>query len=238
MIGFERPITNLRALARTLGLIPYLDRVRNLLRHLRGEVDPELRFSRALMRQVRGSDVVWDIGANVGTYTLPLSDAVADGGRVIAFEPLPTCFAALQQRCAGRSNVHPLQVALGDRGGSARLSVNGDELSTTSSLFVAPGATTIEVPIATGDTLVAEGEVPAPHVIKIDVEGFEEEVLRGIEHLLDRPECRAVLCEVHFKILDERGERHAPSRIVQRLRRHGFATRWIDASHVAALRES
>jgi hypothetical protein len=93
------------------------------------------------------------------------------------------------------------------------------------------------VRITTGDALVESEEVLAPDVLKIDVEGFEEEVLRGLTGQLAHTRCRAVFCEVHFGILDARGERHAPSRIVELLRKQGFHTRWIDPSHLSAIRD-
>jgi FkbM family methyltransferase len=189
-----------------------------------------------LLGQVRPGDVVWDVGANVGLYTLPLSEAVGASGKVFAFEPTPTCFAALNERTQGRANIQAVQTALGDRVGTAQLAVDSSETSTTNSLFVAGATKTLDVRITTGDSLVASAEVLAPDVLKVDVEGFEEEVLRGLTRQLARPRCRAVFCEVHFGILDARGERHAPSRIVELLREHGFRTRWLDPSHLSALR--
>jgi FkbM family methyltransferase len=236
VIGFERASAELRALARGLGIMPHLSRARGVLQRLRGDTDYEVRFSRALMSQVRPGDVVWDIGANVGLYSLQLSEAVGTSGKVFAFEPMPSCFAALTQRSQGCANIQAIQAALGDRTGIAQITVDADELSTTNSLFVRGGAQTLDVRITTGDALVHSGEVPVPAVLKVDVEGFEEEVLRGLSQTLANPTCRALFCEVHFGILDARGERHAPSRIVQMLRDRGFKTRWIDASHLGAER--
>jgi FkbM family methyltransferase len=236
MIGFERASAELRALARGLGIMPHISRARSVLQRLRGETDYEIRFSRALMSQVRPGDVVWDIGANVGLYSLQLSEAVGPTGKVFAFEPIPKCFAALTQRSQGCPNIHPVQAAMGDRIGTAQITVDDNELSTTNSLFVPSGAQTLDVRITTGDALVQSGEIPAPAVLKVDVEGFEEEVLRGLSQTLANPACRALFCEVHFGILDARGERHAPSRIVELLRERGFKTSWIDASHLGAVR--
>lgn len=238
MIGFERATAELRALARGLGITPHLNRARDVLHRLRGggDADYEERFSRALLRQVRPGDVVWDIGANVGLYSLQLSEAVSASGKVYAFEPMPTCFAELTRRSQGRANIQPIQAALGDRTGIAQLTLDDNALSTTNSLFIPSGARTVDVRITTGDALVQSGEIPPPAVLKVDVEGFEEEVLRGLSQILANPTCRALFCEVHFGILDARGERHAPSRIVQLLRDRGFRTRWIDASHLGAQR--
>jgi len=231
---YEQATTELRALARKLGLIPYLSRMRALANRLRGTAQYEAKFERAILDEVRPGDVVWDVGANVGLYTTQLSSAVGAHGRVIAFEPSPACFATLQRAAAHHPNVTLIQSALSDQPGQASLSVSDDP--TTGSLFAAPGAHTVQVPVAVGDELIAQGRAPLPAVLKIDVEGFEEEVLRGLSRTLADARCRAVLCEVHFGILDARGQRQAPTRIAAQLREHGFSTRWVDASHLAATR--
>jgi FkbM family methyltransferase len=231
---YEQATTELRALARKLGIIPYLSRVRALANRVRGAAHYEAKFERAIMDQVRPGDVVWDVGANVGLYTTRLSGAVGDSGRVIAFEPSPACFAQLQRATSACANVQLLQSALSDAAGEACLSVTDDP--TTGSLFAASGANTVQVPVAVGDELIASGRAPAPAVLKIDVEGFEEEVLRGLTRTLQDARCRAVLCEVHFGILDARGQRQAPTRITALLRQCGFNTRWVDASHLSATR--
>jgi len=93
----------------------------------------------------------------------------------------------------------------------------------------------LSVRVARADTLVAAGE-RAPNVIKIDVEGFEGEVLQGMDELLSRPELRAVFIEVHFAQLAKRGKEMEPVQIVERLRRRGFSISWLDASHLAGHR--
>ena len=231
---YEQATTELRALARKLVIIPYLSRVRALINRARGAAQYEAQFDRAIVEAVRPGDVVWDVGANVGLYTTRLSQLVGGSGRVIAFEPSPACFAKLQRATAACANVSLLQSALSDRAGEASLSITDDP--TTGSLFAASAAQTVRVPVAVGDELIAQGSAPVPAVLKIDVEGFEEEVLRGLSTTLQDARCRAVLCEVHFGILDARGQRQAPARIAQQLRECGFSTRWVDSSHLAATR--
>jgi hypothetical protein len=71
--------------------------------------------------------------------------------------------------------------------------------------------------------------------VKIDVEGFEPEVIRGMPNVLRS--VRAAFVEVHFAILENRGMLQAPSDIVAELRSLGFTTiKWVDASHIMALR--
>jgi hypothetical protein len=54
--------------------------------------------------------------------------------------------------------------------------------------------------------------------------------------LLDDPRLRCIGIEVHFGVLDERGESARPKQIEQSLLQHGFRVRWTDPSHLIALR--
>src|SRR5258708_6935843 len=77
--------------------------------------------------------------------------------------------------------------------------------------------------------------LPHPTIIKIDVEGYEVEVIRGMYGILG--DVRALFVEIHFQILAERGMRQAPAALVKDLKRLGFSRiEWPDASHIAAFR--
>ena len=100
----------------------------------------------------------------------------------------------------------------------------------TSSLAVL-GSNITEVQVARGDDL----DLPQPNIVKIDVEGFEYEVISGMQTRLRAPECRAVFCELHFEVLEKRGLRQTPAKIVKQLRSLGFTKiRWLDVSHISA----
>lgn len=87
--------------------------------------------------------------------------------------------------------------------------------------------------------MIAEG-LPAPTVIKIDVEAYEEEVLFGLRNYLQygandgTKRLKYVFCEVHFEQLAIRGYANAPSRIKSLLEDAGYIIHWIDASHFQA----
>jgi FkbM family methyltransferase len=232
-----RVTTEARSLARRLGLIGPLGTLKRRIDRILGTDDYESRFGDALTRAVRPGDVVWDVGANVGVYTRAFSDLVGEAGAVCAFEPVPTCFAELEQRTLDRNNVRRFQVALGDKAATASMFTSDDPFGVTNSLVndVANGRA-VSVSVQPGDALVADKTAPAPNVLKIDVEGFEEEVLSGLSQTLGRAECRAVFVEVHFAILEKRGARHAPARMTDLLRSKGFELRWTDGSHLAAQR--
>jgi len=148
----------------------------------------ELTFHSLLHRP--GS--ILDIGAHDGLLTLPF--AALPGARVIAFEPLPSAFARLEAACAGLPNVTLRREALGAEAGALTLSVPvldgvaAEQWASLAKDFSGFGATqTHAVAVITLDSL---GLGDVTH-IKVDAEGFEEEVLRGASKTLAR--CRPVL---------------------------------------------
>jgi FkbM family methyltransferase len=149
----------------------------------------ERRFLAGL--ELEGSTIV-DVGALHGYMTLLFADAVGPAGRVIAYEPHPTACRSLRLNVAGAPNVSVRQVALADapgelafayprrrakRGlGSAHPGVRDELLSR--------GAKPTTLTATTLDAEVAAGHVPPPTLVKIDVEGLELAVIRGMERTL------------------------------------------------------
>jgi FkbM family methyltransferase len=136
-----------------------------------------------------GSDLVFDIGANNGGPAAIFSKLAS---KVVCVEPNPQAAQSLRQRFRRRRNVEIVQTAVGDRIGSAEMTLyaDSDAYSTLSEKWVgalADGSsnrpiiesgTAITVPITTLDQLVSvHGR---PDYIKIDVEGFELPVIRGL----------------------------------------------------------
>ncbi len=235
-----RVATDARSVARKLGILRPLAAMRGRLNQVLGRDAYEYAFDNALCSAVREGDVVWDIGANVGLYTVPFSDLAGASGEVCAFEPTPACFRELTAAVEGKKNVRAFNVALGDTEGSLPMKLADEELGATHSLAASdegPGGETIQVDVVRGDGLLVREKLRCPNVIKIDVEGFEEEVVRGLSEVLENSHCRAVLIEMHFGILEARGERHAPIRISELLESKGFRISWTDASHLSAVRE-
>jgi FkbM family methyltransferase len=195
----------------------------------------ETRYDNALSATVRAGDTVWDVGANVGYYTRVYAAKVGANGRVFSFEPSPVNFPRLVKATAEMTNVTPLQLGLGDRDAELSFSQGADDLGATSRIVEA-GAGELVVQVRTGAGLIEARTVPQPNAIKIDVEGFELEVLQGLSAHLSDQALRAIGIEVHFGILKARGIPGAPARIEQVLERAGFDVSWPDSSHILALR--
>ena len=137
---------------------------------------------------VRPGDLVFDIGAHVGDRTAAFRRL---GARVVAVEPQPALARTLKLLYGRDGAVAIEPVAIGRNAGMLALSLNLDNptVSTASEDFIAaahdaPGwegqhwTRTVDVPITTLDALIAHHG--APRFIKIDVEGYEAEVLAGL----------------------------------------------------------
>lgn len=149
--------------------------------------------------------VVYDIGANVGTWTV-LAKSLFPAARIEAFEPLAQHFEQFRQWTApwpGDVRLHA--VALGAT--ESRATMHVMDFSDASSLLAPTAATLAEfnltpapaetVAVVPLDLWAARENLPPPDLLKLDVQGYELEVLRGGEGCLRQ--ARAVLCEVSFK---------------------------------------
>lgn len=148
------------------------------------------------MAQARPGDIVADVGAHIGLYTIALANRVGPKGRVFAFEPDPENFAALKAHVAlnGVSdNVELIQAAVGAHDGYVPFLSGGGSESRT---IHASGNETPMVRCVRLDTVFRGRRVD---ILKIDVEGHEERVLEGTAELLRdmRRSPRVICIEVH-----------------------------------------
>jgi FkbM family methyltransferase len=125
---------------------------------------------------INEGSTVFDIGANVGFYTLLASSLTGPNGKVVAFEPVPRNLHYLKQHLHLNqiTNVTVIEAAVADQTGTTEF----DESNSSSTGRLAPGAA-LHVDTVTLDQLVNSGRIPVPDYIKIDVEGAEARVLSG-----------------------------------------------------------
>lgn len=149
----------------------------------------ELPVQEAIASRLRPGAVFFDVGANVGFFSVLAARVVGGSGRVEAFEAVPAnaaCVEANAQRNGfGQVTVHA--VAAGGEAGRSTLNLaehpGGAMLA---SAGVPPDATgTIEVPVVVLDDLIESGEVPVPDLVKVDVEGAEEDVVAGLRRTIE-----------------------------------------------------
>ncbi len=140
--------------------------------------------------------VVLDIGAHHGWFFHCWQDW-CPSARVYAFEPFPDSFAAMEQQYGADPRVSLCQAAVGDAPGSLTLNVLTE--SKVSNSFLQPRAETwrrvgyatgaietLTVPVTTIDTYALDQGIDAVYLMKIDVQGYELQVLRGALETLPR----------------------------------------------------
>lgn len=209
--------------------------IRALYRWWMARHDYEEAFGKRLLASITPDSVVWDIGANVGLYT---KECVEAGARkVISFEPAPGSLNVLRQVAAqfpGRVVV--MDVALSDAAGTSSFLAEADSVTNRLVEAGADVGKVVQVRMCRGEDLLTERGVEAPSIIKIDVEGFEVEVIRGLGKVLESPTLNHVMVEIHFRALDLRGLKDGPGEICRRLESAGFKVEWLDLSHIGASR--
>jgi len=164
---------------------------------VRGDLEPGVQ--EALRRHVAPGATVYDVGANVGFFSLLAARLAGPAGAVEAFEPLPTAAAGLRRHVAlndaGTVSVH--EVAVGARSGRTQLMAvrEGGWSHLAERGRHADTQEVLDVDIVTIDELVAGG-LRAPDVVKIDVEGAELAVLEGMVETI-RAHSPVIVCELH-----------------------------------------
>jgi FkbM family methyltransferase len=145
----------------------------------------EVDKQRRVFSSIRYGDVFYDVGANVGFYTLLASRGVGTGGTVIAFEPLPRNLSYLLEHLELNEveNVRVLATAVSETDGFQPFESGAGpcqaKLGQQASLHVSKTSL---------DELVFERDLPPPDVLKIDIEGGEYSMLKGATKVLEQHE--------------------------------------------------
>lgn len=162
-------------------------------------------FMNFFIRFIDSEDIVLDVGANIGAYTL-LFARCASRGRVVAFEPELTAFARLSEN-VGRNGlearVRLVNIAVGGEVGTLRFSV-GDKSSTHHVALDRddPPLKTMEVLCTTLSDEATLQSIDRCDFVKIDVEGYEESVIAGGQAFIQRTRPKAILFEANGRSLD------------------------------------
>ncbi len=153
-------------------------------------------------RIIKKGDLVFDIGANIGIYTMAF---LMLGAKVVAVEPQPKCIQVLKKKFSGNENVAIVEKGVAQEQGELELFLSEGMAATTFSedfkrleetSYKGEYTGKIKVPITTMDALISEHGTPK--YCKIDTEGFEAKVLEGLSKPIQH-----VSFEFHAQMLDE-----------------------------------
>ena len=178
-----------------------------------------------LFRLQKG-DVVIDVGAHVGMFTIKAARQVGEEGLVIAIEPEPRNLMLLEQNVKGNnlSNVVIVGKAVSESPDRGKLYL-GDDSYGHSLAWQTPRF--VEVEIDSLDNIVSRLKLERVNFIKIDVEGMELEVLKGAEKILGRAGVKLAIAAYHRLA---NGEPELP-RVVSHLKERGMGVHITEDNH-------
>jgi FkbM family methyltransferase len=136
---------------------------------------------RALMSELKADDIFVDVGAFVGWYMIAVARRLQKAGRVVAFEPDNRSYSLLEEHVRlnglqGHIELH--HAAVSDQSGRSYFLADG---SSEARLVSSVGTNTVMADVVTIDRIFAGKRID---ILKIDVEGHEEKVLRGADKIL------------------------------------------------------
>ena len=166
---------------------------------------------------LRPGQTVVDVGANIGFYVLLESLKVGPSGKVYAIEPVPDNYELLRRNVDlnRRGNIEMHRCAVGDKPGRAQMHLSHLRNWHAMTAVHATGRV-IEVEVVTLDAFL-EGK-PSPSLVRMDVEGYEYEILQGMEETLERSTDLTLFIEIHPHIMGAERMRS----MLQLLARHGY----------------
>jgi len=159
-------------------------------------------------KEIKKGDVVLDLGANIGYYTLIFAKLVGEGGKVFAFEPEPDNFALLKKNVEinGYQNVILVRKAVSNKTGKFKLYLSDDNKGGHSMYPLSPqdGSQSIEIEAIRLDDYFEnyDGKID---FIKMDIEGAEEKAIQGMSSLLKKNKNVKIVSEFNPPTLKQGG---------------------------------
>ncbi len=195
-----------RLLGRPRFIVPYAETARlslNMKDFIQFEIlkngQYELDVWESLVRYIDAKEVIWDIGANIGSFAFR---AATHPGvqEVHAFEPSPTVFSQLAKNASLNPHlpVHLHAAALAKRSELRSFFSGLEGNSGVGGFFPHWQGPEIKVSTFCADGWIAQGRSPSPTLIKIDTEGAELEILQGMQQTLIHSPPKAIIFEAHW----------------------------------------
>lgn len=183
--------------------------------------------------KIQPGDVVFDLGANIGTMAMEFAKAAGPKGKVYAFEPV--VYETLARNVQENKVENVIVVPKGVAEKSYSTTINVSDFCLDSSLvnneYIGKEFhDSINIEITTLDDFVEQNRIPKVDFIKIDIEGFEELAIRGAHQLILKHKPKWSIASYHTDFVNEK--QHA--KLVRLLKSYGYQIRECDSRHIFA----
>ena len=193
--------------------------------------DIEHKTKNIFLENISMYDTVIDVGAHIGEYSLIAMKKMGNTGQVISIEPLDDGCKWLQNNISinNFTNHNVMQCAVGSKSGLMTLyrnSVNGPFGYLESIVNGKKLCESTKVKMTTIDEILEKNNIQNVDMLKIDVEGFEYDVLIGCLHSFKTNKIQKIICEVHLEFLEKK--RFDKNKIYSLLLDNGFSLKIIN----------
>ncbi len=151
---------------------------------------------------VKKSNVVVDVGANIGWYTLLAAKKIGVTGKVVALEPENSNFELLKKSIENNkfTNITPFKLSVSNRNGTQRLWLAKNNIGGHSTVtHNSDNAGVVDVETVTLDTFLLGLDVKFVDFLKVDVEGGEPEVIEGALEYIQSKRVKNILLEWNYE---------------------------------------
>ncbi len=226
IIQYLKYLNGLRRITRVLGFNPFIYKI------FYGNYSYEENFDAFFSNKILTGFTVYDIGANIGHYSTLYSKLVGENGKVFAFEPSLKNFQILLEKCntGSNKNLFSINAGIGSTNSKLFIQQGQDDIGATSKMSQYENGNGNWIQVFTLNSIVSTYGIP--NAIKIDVEGFELEVLQGADKILKNDKIKVIGIEIHSEILNNRGVYNCHDRIERILKHNGFKIYYPDFSHI------
>ncbi|MEX0661308.1 MAG: FkbM family methyltransferase [Balneolaceae bacterium] len=173
--------------------------------YLHGSYIVEEAYEKFMLSYCDQSKMIFDVGANIGYYTLQFAQKT--DGHVYAFEPMYYQYNTLLKNIDinNLSNVYPIKQIVSDHAGKQRIYFSGMD-NTAASSVVNQTDYYEDVPSVSLDKFCKEKNIEWIDLIKIDVEGYELHVLKGLSGMLESHKVKHLFIEIAEQHLQKAGD--------------------------------
>jgi len=193
------------------GLKMYFDYTNPRLSHIVYDVDIEETASKqAFLDLIDDGDIVIDVGANIGEYSLIAAQKVKEHGKVISIEPLKETAQTLTKhfQLNNFTNYEVITKVIGNETKKVNLykQMAGGTMGFVDSTLIGRKFEKVdEVEMTTIDEILSTRNIENVKIMKIDIEGYEFELLKGAKNSLQNKKIENMMIEVHINYLKEKG---------------------------------